>query len=48
MNYEEVLDMVEAYGFERILEDFHMDEVGVLLILNELGFINIEEYEVDK
>jgi hypothetical protein len=44
-SYEEVLDMIEAYGYERILEDFYMDKVDVLLILDELGFISIEEYD---
>ena len=44
-SYEEVLDMIEAYGYERILEDFYIDKVDVLLILDELGFISIEEYD---
>lgn len=43
--YEEVLDMIEAYGFERILEEGNMREPDVLLLLDELGFIDLEFYE---
>tara|TARA_X000001382_G_C3141047_1_gene169588 strand:- start:723 stop:884 length:162 start_codon:yes stop_codon:yes gene_type:complete len=45
--YEEVLDMIEAYGFERILEDGEMNKSDVLLILDELGFIELEMYDDD-
>jgi len=45
--YEEVLDMIEAYGFERILEDGEINKPDVLLILDELGFIELEMYDDD-
>jgi len=43
--YEEILDMIEAYGFERILEDAGMKQADVLSILDELGFVDLEIYE---
>ena len=46
--YEEVLDLIEAYGFERILEDGDMDKPNVLMLLDELGFIELEMYEDDN
>lgn len=45
--YEEVLDMIEAYGYERILEDFQTDKVNALMILDELGYVDLEVYEDD-
>jgi len=43
--YEEVLDMIESYGFERILEDSGMKQADVLLLLDELGFVELEMYD---
>ena len=45
--YEEMLDMLEAYGFDRILEDSNTDKASVLLVLDELGFIELEMYDDD-
>jgi len=45
MNREEVTEMLEAYGLERILEDHHMDVPFVLELLDQLGYINLEEYQ---
>lgn len=45
--YEEVLDMIEAYGFERILEDGEMNKPEVLMLLDELGFLELEMYDDD-
>lgn len=44
MKREEVTEILEAYGLERILEDHHMDLPFVLDLLNELGYINLEQY----
>jgi len=46
--YEEVLDMIEAYGFERILEDGEMNKPEVLMLLDELGFLELEMYDDDN
>jgi len=46
-SYEEVLDMIEAYGFERILEDGEMKKPDVLMLLDELGFLELEMYDDD-
>jgi hypothetical protein len=45
--YEEILDMIEAYGFERILEDNDMKHTDVLSLLDELGFIELDMYDDD-
>ena len=42
-----MLDMLEAYGFDRILEDSNTDKASVLLVLDELGFIELEMYDDD-
>lgn len=47
-SYEEIVDLIEAYGFERILEDSHMDKAFALSVLDELGFIELEMYEDDN
>jgi len=45
MKREEVTEILEAYGLERILEDHHMDVPFVLELLEGLGYINLEQYE---
>ena len=45
--YEEVLDLIEAYGFERILEDGDMSKPNVLMLLDELGFLELEMCDDD-
>lgn len=44
MKREEVTEILETYGLERILEDHHMDLPFVLELLDELGYINLEQY----
>lgn len=44
MNREQVTEILEAYGLERILEDHHMDLPFVLEVLDELGYLNLGEY----
>jgi hypothetical protein len=45
MRKEEVEYILEAYGLDRILEDNQMKLVDILEILNDLGYIDLEQYE---
>jgi len=45
MRKEEVEYILEAYGLDRILEDNQMGLVDILEILNDLGYIDLEQYE---
>lgn len=45
--YEEVLDLIEAYGFETILTDNNIKQAEALMLLDELGFLDLEMYEDD-
>ncbi len=44
MTREQITDISERYGLERILEDAYIDVPFVLEILNELGYIHLEAY----
>lgn len=45
MKKEEVEYILEAYGLDRILEDNQMELVEILEILNDLGYLDLEQYE---
>jgi hypothetical protein len=47
-SYDEVLDLLEAYGIDRILEDSQTDMPSVLIVLDELGFVELEMYDDDN
>lgn len=47
-SYDEVLDLLETYGIERILEDSQTDMPSVLIVLDELGFVELEMYDDDN
>ena len=47
-SYDEVLDLLEAYGIDRILEDSQTDMPSVLMVLDELGFVELEMYDDDN
>jgi hypothetical protein len=47
-SYDEVLDLLETYGIDRILEDSQTDMPSVLIVLDELGFVELEMYEDDN
>jgi len=48
MTKEEVEYILEAYGLDRILEDNQMELVDILDILNDLGYLDLEQYEDDN
>lgn len=47
-SYDEVLDLLETYGIDRILEDSQTDIPSVLIVLDELGFVELEMYDDDN
>lgn len=47
-SYDEVLDLLETYGIERILEDSNTDMPSVLIVLDEIGFVELEMYDDDN
>ena len=47
-SYDEVLDLLETYGIERILEDSNTDIPSVLIVLDEIGFVELEMYDDDN
>lgn len=47
-SYDEVLDLLETYGIDRILEDSRTDMPSVLMVLDELGFVELEMYDDDN
>jgi hypothetical protein len=44
MDKEQAEEVLESIGFEQILEDHNLNELEVLLILDELKFIDLEGY----
>lgn len=44
MTREQVEELVDAYGLERILQDSETDLIECLQILDELGYIYLEMY----
>ena len=47
-SYDEVLDLLETYGIDRILEDSQTDMPSVLIVLDALGFVELEMYDDDN
>ena len=47
-SYDEELDLLETYGIDRLLEDSQTDMPSVLIVLDELGFAELEMYEDDN
>lgn len=46
MDDEELAEeLLERYGLERILEDAELNVAKVLIILDELHYLNLEQYE---
>lgn len=45
MDEQQVMDLIEAQGLDFILQDNQLTESKVLLLLDELGYINLDQYE---
>lgn len=48
MTDDEVEFILEKYGLERILEDAQMTLVGMVSLMNELGYLYLEQYEEEE
>ena len=44
MKLEEVRDILEAYGIDRILEDNRMTLADVIDIMTDLGYLHLDMY----
>ena len=44
MKLEEVKDILEAYGIDRILEDNRMTLADVIDIMTDLGYLHLDMY----
>lgn len=44
-NKEKILDLIETYGYEQILLSFNLTPWKVLEILDELGYVYLENFE---
>ena len=42
---EHITELIELYGLERILEDSQITLAEVLDILDELGFVYLDQYD---
>jgi hypothetical protein len=42
MKLEQIEDLMDKYDFDFILEQFNMNKLEVLSLLNDLGYINLE------
>jgi hypothetical protein len=45
MNKREIEDLIELYGFETILLRFNLTPWKVLDLLDELGYVMLEEFD---
>ena len=45
MTEEQILDILDSRGLDTILEDNYMSLPFVLGLLNDLGYINLEQYK---
>jgi hypothetical protein len=45
MNKEQIEELIETYGFEEILIRFNLTPWKALEILDELGYVYLEELE---
>lgn len=48
MEDDEVEFILEKYGLDRILEDAQMTLVDVLSLMNELGYVYLDQYEEEE
>lgn len=48
MEDDEVEFILEKYGIDRILEDAQMTLVDVLSLMNELGYVYLDQYEEEE
>lgn len=44
MNKEQIEDLIETYGFEEILARFNLTPWKVLEVLDDLGYVYLEEF----
>jgi hypothetical protein len=42
MKLKEIEELIEEYGFDFILRQFDLNQLEVLSILDELGYINLD------
>lgn len=47
MTKEQILKLIETYGFTTILKDHDLTPWKVLELLDDLGYIYLERYEDD-
>lgn len=48
MTKEDIIDLLDKYGIEWILDDCELSQTQALEILDELGFIDLDKYLVDN
>ena len=44
---DNIVELIEAYGFEEILSRFNLTPWKVLEILDDLGYIMLEDFDTD-
>ena len=47
MTKEDIIELIEKYGIEWILDDCELSQAQALEILDELGFIDLGKYSSD-
>jgi hypothetical protein len=45
MDEEQIIKLLDQYGFEHIIEHYNMTEVDILVALDESGYIDLSEFE---
>lgn len=48
MDLDDIEELLESRGFDSILVDFELTKADVLIVLDELGMINLEFYYADE